>query len=439
MTPLWRDADNGSLIGEEPMEEHETLLAELQGIRERAAGLLRAKLDAVAQQVRDAAARTVGELDLVLPPDPEVLFPVAPLGERIASLTAPVVVVGPELELLRALDAGRAQSEVLQEFLGRLEPWCGPRGIVVFREGRVAGWSGAGFGEGDPVRGWQADIGGSAAFARVGEGAPTLLVARQDDVLQAWLPEEERTVLLVPMSLRGKVVGSVVAVLKDDAGAPIVQLLTYLVGLLLETLAVRPQVPTPALRAAEALPASALGPPAPLPAAEAVEGEEPAAERADDAAAAPVEVAPPPVVEEAPVEEVVAEEAEAVEEPAAEKEEAPSAPVEVAGPEVEEEGPLEEVVEAAAAPELTPEDQRRHDEARRFARLLVSEIRLYNEQAVQDGKANQDIYQRLKDDIDRSREMYEQRVPAEIRSATNYFFEELVRTLADGDPDALGL
>ncbi|MEP0775266.1 MAG: hypothetical protein HRF46_12975, partial [Acidobacteriota bacterium] len=93
----------------------------------------------------------------------------------------------------------------------------------------------------------------------------------------------------------------------------------------------------------------------------------------------------------------------------------------------------------AAAPERTVEEQRRHDEARRFARLLVSEIRLYNEQAVQDGKVNRDIYQRLKDDIDRSREMYEQRVPAEIRSTTNYFFEELVRTLADGDPDALGL
>lgn len=398
------------------MEEHETLLAELQGIRERAAGLLRAKLDAVAQQVREAAARTVGELDLVLPPDPEVLFPVAPFGERIAALTAPVVVVGPELELLRALDAGRAQSEVLQEFLSRLEPWCGPRGIVVFREGKVAGWSGAGFGEGDPVRTWQAELGSSATLTRVAEGAPILLAVGEDAVLRSWLPAEERTVLLVPMSLRGKVVGCVVAVLKDAAGASTVQLLTYLVGLLLETLAVRPQVPTPALRDAEPGPATAEASVAPPAAVE--EAEEEVEEATPESVVEPAAAQPaPPPAQEAQVEEV--------------------AP----GPQVP---PAEEVAPApappvVAAPERSVEEQRRHDEARRFARLLVSEIRLYNEQAVQDGKVNRDIYQRLKDDIDRSREMYEQRVPAEVRSTTNYFFEELVRTLADGDPDALGL
>ena len=415
------------------MEKQETLLAELQEIRERAAGLLRAKLDAVAQQVRDAAARTVGELDLVLPPDPEVLFPLQTVGERIASLTAPVVVVGPELELLRALDAGRAQSEVLQEFLGRLEPWCGPRGIVVFRDGRVAGWSGAGFGEGDPVRSWQAELAKSTGLSRVGEGAPALLDARDDAVLRAWLPDAEGDVLLVPMSLRGKVVGSVVAVLKDRASAPLVQLLTYMVGLLLETLAVRPQVPTPALREAQAiLPATEME----AAAAPIIEKPEVAAEYTAGAAAA-AEVAPP-VAEEA------AAEAPAVEEPVAEELEAtttpPSAAVAAAAaPPAEQEAAREQVAEATVAVELSPEEQRRHDEARRFARLLVSEIRLYNEQAVQDGKVNRDIYQRLKDDIDRSREMYEQRVPAEVRSATNYFFEELVRTLADGDPDALGL
>lgn len=119
-----------------------------------------------------------------------------------------------------------------------------------------------------------------------------------------------------------------------------------------------------------------------------------------------------------------------------------AAPVQAAPvvqPRVEAAAAAELAQQVVAAPQLTPEEQRRHDEARRFARLLVSEIRLYNEQAVQDGKANRDIYQRLKDDIDRSREMYEQRVPQEIRAASNYFFEELVRTLADGDPDALGL
>ncbi len=411
------------------MEKQETLRAELQEIRERAAGLLRAKLDAVAQQVRDAAARTVGELDLVLPPDPEVLFPIQPVSERIASLTAPVVVVGPDLELLRALDAGRAQSEVLQEFLGRLEPWCGPRGVVVFRDGKVAGWSGAGFGEGDPVRTWQAELAKSTGLTRAGEGTPALLDARGDEVLRSWLPGEERDVLLVPMSLRGKVVGSVVAVLKDRASAPMVQLLTYLVGLLLETLAVRPQVPTPALRTADV-----ITPPTEVKAAaeETVAAEQGTVDSLASGAV-PAEATSAAVTETYAAEKTIAEEPVEVED------HPPARAAEVAPPQARAAAIAHAAVEQAAAPELTPEEQRRHDEARRFARLLVSEIRLYNEQAVQEGKANRDIYQRLKDDIDRSREMYEQRVPAEVRSATNYFFEELVRTLADGDPDALGL
>ena len=90
-------------------------------------------------------------------------------------------------------------------------------------------------------------------------------------------------------------------------------------------------------------------------------------------------------------------------------------------------------------PARTPEIERKHEEARRFARLLVSEIRLYNEQAVQDGRAARDIYSRLKEDIDRSREMFEQRVPGDVRADSNYFYEELVRILGDGDPDTLGL
>lgn len=405
------------------MADHEALIAELQGMRERAQGLLRAKLQAVAQQIRDAAARTTGELDLVLPPDPEVFFPLERVGESLAALTAPVVVVGPDLEVLRALDAGRAQSEVLQEFLGRLEPWCGPRGIVVFREGRVAGWSGAGFGEGDPVRAWQAELSRSPALLRVADGVPILTVASHDEVLNSWLPGEERTLLLVPMSLRGKVVGAVVATLANDQGVGVVQLLTYLVGLLLETLAVRPHVPTPALRAAETVAAATVvAPPPPMG------GVREWATGPSEAAVPPVAPSPAPVAapEPQPEEEVPTEEYEETQQAPP-----PTVAAEPAAPEPA--PPVREV------PVLSPEEQRRHDEARRFARLLVSEIRLYNEQAVQDGKANKDIYRRLKDDIDRSREMYEQRVPAEVRSTTNYFFEELVRTLADGDPDALGL
>ncbi|HEY5609749.1 MAG TPA: hypothetical protein VIL97_00970, partial [Thermoanaerobaculia bacterium] len=85
------------------------------------------------------------------------------------------------------------------------------------------------------------------------------------------------------------------------------------------------------------------------------------------------------------------------------------------------------------------EEAKKHDEARRFARLLVSEIKLYNEAKVEQGRKNRDLYERLKEDIDRSRQMYDERIPDSVRKASNYFYDELVRILADGDSDALGL
>lgn len=93
---------------------------------------------------------------------------------------------------------------------------------------------------------------------------------------------------------------------------------------------------------------------------------------------------------------------------------------------------------ASAAQAGAAEDDPRHEEARRFARLLVSEIKLYNEEEVDRGRIEKDLATRLKEDIDRSREMFEKRIPEDIRSGHNYFQEELVRILADGNPDALG-
>jgi hypothetical protein len=80
-----------------------------------------------------------------------------------------------------------------------------------------------------------------------------------------------------------------------------------------------------------------------------------------------------------------------------------------------------------------------HEEARRLARLLVSEIKLYNEEQVEEGRRNRDLYERLKDDIDRSRQMYEERVDQRILNTTDYFYQELVRILAAGDSRALGI
>ncbi|HVF42890.1 MAG TPA: hypothetical protein VM936_07770 [Pyrinomonadaceae bacterium] len=88
--------------------------------------------------------------------------------------------------------------------------------------------------------------------------------------------------------------------------------------------------------------------------------------------------------------------------------------------------------------DVAEEDKRFHNEARRFARLLVSEIKLYNEQKVREGRDNSDLYDRLREDIDRSRQMYDKRVRPEVSSRYDYFHHELVNMLAEGDDARLG-
>lgn len=173
-----------------------------------------------------------------------------------------------------------------------------------------------------------------------------------------------------------------------------------------------------------------------------------------------------PEIEEPEVEELQVEEPEveepAVEEPEVEEpevEEPEAEPAELEGrPEAGEVPPPPPSPPAPGGQVAPPEDvegpgwafsatrgavpkdtEAAHEEARRLARLLVSEIQLYNQEQVDEGRRNRDIYERLKDDIDRSRQLYEDRVDTGIRETTDYFYQELVRQLAAGDAKALGI
>jgi chromosome segregation ATPase len=75
--------------------------------------------------------------------------------------------------------------------------------------------------------------------------------------------------------------------------------------------------------------------------------------------------------------------------------------------------------------------------ARRFAKLLVDEIKLYNKDAVEQGRRNSDLYDRLRESIDKSRASYDKRWGKTINDA-DYFREELVRNLADNNVEVLG-
>jgi hypothetical protein len=88
--------------------------------------------------------------------------------------------------------------------------------------------------------------------------------------------------------------------------------------------------------------------------------------------------------------------------------------------------------------EVEEDERRLHNDARRFARLLVSEIKLYNEQKVNEGRTSYDLYERLREAIDRSREMYDKRVQPPVAAKFDYFHYELINSLAEGDEARLG-
>lgn len=93
------------------------------------------------------------------------------------------------------------------------------------------------------------------------------------------------------------------------------------------------------------------------------------------------------------------------------------------------------VARPAATAEASSDDE---NGARRYARLLVSEIKLYNESAVRLGRQKHDLLERLRPEIDRAQRLYEERVPPAVGARSSYFQQELVQTLADGDPALLG-
>jgi hypothetical protein len=91
----------------------------------------------------------------------------------------------------------------------------------------------------------------------------------------------------------------------------------------------------------------------------------------------------------------------------------------------------------AAAVAVTEEDEL-HKKAKRFAKLLVEEIKLYNQSKVNEGRQHKDLYDRLKIDIEKSRATYDKRYSESAVASADYFTQELVRILADNDVSLMG-
>jgi hypothetical protein len=111
--------------------------------------------------------------------------------------------------------------------------------------------------------------------------------------------------------------------------------------------------------------------------------------------------------------------------------------------------PADLIVIAPAEPRAVPEpasawerlsagEQLLHLRAQRFARVQVAEMRLYHPAEVQTGRARRNLYDALSTPIDAARESFRKTYFDPCPSMVDYLHLELVRTLANDDPELLG-
>jgi len=376
------------------------------------------------------------------------------LNEALADLEPPAAAVPPApavadasrvRDAVSVIEQGRSQVEVLNALLDQCRTFGSRAALLILKGDVFSGWKGSGFsahgGNDEQVKRFSAGPGmvpeldrllreervavwdGASFAGRLGVGAP----------LKA---------IVVPMVIKDKVSAAMyVDVLAGDEEGfdqAAIELLVFSTGLMIDTLAIRKKSPSPSLSpgtgAAAPQPAGAPAPVAPAPAPA-----QPSVTEEMSIGQIPVPSPPKPV---APAQPAAAPPMSA---PAPQPTPPPAPPKPTPPPAEEGDRPSTQFIPPAgvkgggAAAQPQNETARKHDEARRFARLLVSEIKLYNEAKVEQGRKNKDLYERLKEDIDRSRQMYDERIPDEVRSQSNYFYDELVRILADGDSTSLGL
>jgi hypothetical protein len=358
------------------------------------------------------------------------------------------------------IDEQESQANILKVLVNRTASFAPRVAFFVVKGEQCIGWR---------ARGFQGTVGDAAihqmafplsADTAVGDAARSRASwsggpgSHSEDhmILNRMGDEPPARIVAIPLVVRKRAVAVLYADSADlDADAINLEALETLVrvsGMAVELLVSRAAPAAPPAQtesapaeAASVEPAPVSESPAYTPVAEydeitpVVEESAPAAELAE-VEAQPVEPQPAPP---SPVEEVQAELAPP---------EAPVQPVEVAA---EFAPPAAEAPAPAATPRrrygadvelpvsvASEEERRLHNDARRFARLLVSEIKLYNEQKVSEGRSQGDIYPRLREYIDRSRDMYDKRVKPEVAQKYDYFHNELVNTLAEGDESKLG-
>ncbi len=357
----------------------------------------------------------------------------------------------------------KSQAEILKALVNRASSFAPRVAFFVIKGEQAVGWRGRGF-EGsvgdEAIQQISFSVNADTVVGSAAKGLATWSGGpgshSEDHLLMNRLGEEQpQRIVAIPLKVRGRAVAVLYA---DSAGLDsesinleALETLVTVSGMAVELLSAARGGAAAPKRAVEEAPAPVEQPqPSYEPTSEYTPTPEPEPEPAFSGAETIENYQPAPAYEEAPVEPSSFVEATPVEEPSGvfEDSSATAEPPSISG---DESPAWNAPVEAPAQPrkrygqdaelpvEVQGEEERRlHNDARRFARLLISEIKLYNEQKVAEGRIEHDLYDRLREYIDRSREMYDQRVKAEVAARYDYFHGELVNTLAEGDASKLG-
>lgn len=289
---------------------------------------------------------------------------------------------------IAAIQAGTTQKEILRALLDNTMLYSGRAALFVVKNGSATGWQGVAFGNNDAIKDFSLDLGSSLpSRAMQSRTAQTGSSADMDARFASQFGAAKGEVAVLPLLLKDKVSALVYADGGNDPGTLDVAALDVLVratSAWLELIAQRKQ-------------AQKDGTPEP-----------------EMHAAAPAPTANDPFAAHAPLH------SKAQEEPAPMA--AMSAAAGWGG--------------ATSAP--SGEDAEMHKKAQRFARLLIDEIKLYNHAKVSEGRKHKDLYDRLKEDIEKSRSTYQKRYGNTAAGGADYFSQELVRSLAEDDVSVLG-
>jgi hypothetical protein len=321
------------------------------------------------------------------------------------------------VQAVASIHAGSTQKEILRALLEAGSAYGSRIALFVVKSGAASGWQSRGLGGDDAVKDFPLDMNtGPAAHAYQNRIVTPANIAEMDPrfVKQFGGPENEQVVVL-PLVLKDKVA----ALLYADAGSdgvldgPSLEVLVLTASAWLELASLRKQSQRDIGDAGPSMDRS----PVAAPVASPVAAQAQAVSSFPDpfAAHTPKHIAPTPVPEPEPAAEVVEVAAHAASASAA-------APATAADP----------------FAGMSAEDADTHRKAQRFARLLVDEIKLYNQAKVAEGRRNKDLYDRLKEDIDKSRSTFQKRYGNTVAASGDYFQKEVVRSLAEDDNSVMG-